>query len=472
MSPFHRIVFLMGFLWLGLMASVEAQEMQTIVYQPDSTNFPSPERGFYHQDAPMWLDDEFIPQTTADLKALRQQDISLVRWYFVIDEFREQDLPPAILDYINQQFEAARSAGIKTIPRFAYNFPLGGEYPYQDPDASLEQVLRHLEQLTPLIRANSDVIAFMEIGLVGAWGEWHSSTNQLVDPELGQNDSSRAIVNSLLTILPAERMIAMRYPRHKQDLYGTVPLTQDQAFDGSPQARMGAHNDCFLASETDWGTYPEDSAARQEIRQYLHLDLRFLPQGGETCNDKADAQPYIGCENAVADLAYLRFSALNADYEEAVLQGWRDEGCYAEIERRLGYRLRLVEGTFSRTMLPSGPLDLSLAFVNEGFASPYNPRGFEIRLRSQATNQVYTTTSDPLIDPRFWLPELGRIDVAFSAMPTENLPATAYDVLLFLPDPMPSLAERPEYALRLANMGLWEEMTGYHKLGEVVVQAQ
>jgi len=33
-----------------------------------------------------------------------------------------------------------------------------------------------------------------------------------------------------------------------------------------------------------------------------------------------------------------------------------------------------------------------------------------------------------------------------------------------LADPYPSLAGRSEYAIRLANEGLWEELTGYNDL--------
>ena len=115
-----------------------------------------------------------------------------------------------------------RTAGLKAISRFAYNFPQGGSYPYQDPDATRQQVLAHIAQLEPVLRKNADVIAYLEIGFVGAWGEWHSSTNKLVDPEPNSkiNDASRAIVNCLLEALPQERMVAMRYPRYKQQLAG------------------------------------------------------------------------------------------------------------------------------------------------------------------------------------------------------------------------------------------------------------
>jgi hypothetical protein len=354
---------------------------------------------------------------------------------------------------------------MKVIPRFAYNFPMGGTWPYQDPDAPLDRVLAHIAQLQPILRENADIIAFMEIGFVGAWGEWHSSTNRLVEHPAALNDSSRAIIDHLLQALPPERMIAMRYPPYKLALYGNQPLTSEQGFSGTPQARMGAHNDCFLASNTDWGTYPENAVAREALKNYLSLDNRFLPQGGETCNFAQDAQPYVGCTNALADLVRLRYSTLNIGYEENVLNGWRTGGCFTQIADRMGYRFVLTGAALSETAAAGGAFDLSLTIRNDGFASPYNPRGLEIILRSTANGALYRLSLATQYDPRRWLPELGEIPINVQAGLPTTMPAGRYDVLLALPDPQPSLYARPEYAIRLANSGVWEATTGFNRVG-------
>src|SRR5262245_34947114 len=62
------------------------------VYAPSAENFPNPERGFYHQAMPLWLGTKRYPQNAADLRAMRDEGISLVRWYFVIDEYRDAPL--------------------------------------------------------------------------------------------------------------------------------------------------------------------------------------------------------------------------------------------------------------------------------------------------------------------------------------------------------------------------------------------
>ncbi|MCS6836756.1 MAG: DUF4832 domain-containing protein [Anaerolineae bacterium] len=452
-----------------LARSVLAQQSgrQIIIYSPTDENFLNPERGFYQQDAPFWIGEERSPQNADALRDLRVTGISMLRWYLVLDEFRDKPLSDEALAYLDEQFDIARRASMKVIPRVAYNFPIGAEYPYTDPDAPLEIVLLHIDQLKPLLRANSDVIAFMEMGFVGAWGEWHSSTNNLVGDN-GLSSASRQIVQKLLNALPQNRMVAMRYAPYKQALFGPEPTTLEESLRRIDKARMGAHNDCFLASFTDWGTYPETPEGRAALREYLHQDNRFVPQGGETCNDGEDAAPYIGCQNALADLQLLRFSALNVDYHPGVLQRWRDEGCFEVIARRLGYRFELLRGDFPSKAEPGQSVEIRLTLRNTGFASPYNPRGLELVLRGFDTGSEYRLILDEIPDVRRWLPDEGEITLNLRGAIPSEVTADDYEILLRLPDPAPTLYGLLDYSIRLANSGLWEATTGYNRLNALI----
>ena len=44
-----------------------------------------------------------------------------------------------------------------------------------------------------------------------------------------------------------------------------------------------------------------------------------------------------------------------------------------------------------------------------------------------------------------------------------------YDILLQLPDAAPSLRDRPEFAVRFANAGIWEPDTGMNRMVERAV---
>jgi hypothetical protein len=169
-------------------------------------------------------------------------------------------------------------------------------------------VLRHIEQLVPLWEANKDVINVLDPGFIGAWGEWHSSTNGL-DSEENMN----TIIDALLNTLPSDRMMLVRQPLFKRRYLSepgdtSATITPEQAFDGTPIARIGHLNDCFLSSDDDVGTYTIWDI--QDELDYLEAESRYLPWGGETCavHDRND------CDNAVREMEKIHANYLNKDY--------------------------------------------------------------------------------------------------------------------------------------------------------------
>jgi len=79
--------------------------------------------------------------------------------------------------------------------RFAYEKSNRGV----DYGPTLEWILRHVDQLAPVIRDNADVIYVMQAGFVGAWGEWHSATHVKQDdhePRHGLVDRPRRPLRS------------------------------------------------------------------------------------------------------------------------------------------------------------------------------------------------------------------------------------------------------------------------------------
>jgi Domain of unknown function (DUF4832)/Domain of unknown function (DUF4874) len=412
------------------------------VYQDSEEDFPNPERGFYVQTAYDPEAGSVSPLDGAMLRRARENGITLLREYWVLSEFRDRPLSAGMLERVRADFGQARAAGVKVIGRFAYNMgPIGA------PDAATPIVLGHLEQLQPVLRENSDVLAFLEAGFVGTWGEWHDSTNQLLD-------HTSEIVERILAALPGDRMAALRYPRLKTTLFGAEPLTPEEGFSSTPKARIGAHNDCFLASQSDFGTWSKDIAAE---KAFYDRDNLFVPQGGETCNADERAQPFVGCENALRELAFQRFNTLNSLYKQEVLEGWTREGCMAEIRRRLGYRFRLIDSSIE---VAGTAVTVTATVRNDGFGNLYNPRPVILVLRNRATGRE--ERAPVATDPRRWNPgESTALRMMANVRPGE------YDVLLYLPDAAESLRSRPEYSLRFANTGVWEPATGMNHLADV-----
>lgn len=139
--------------------SLVSEVPRTVVeFSPSSEIFRNPERGFYRatsiidESTLSWIGDEY----------------SLYSSYVRLDDYRDTDLPNEVLVDVESGLAKVRAEGAKLILRFAYNF---GPYPDSEPDAALPQMLTHIEQLGPILRENSDVIATLQAGFIGAWGE-------------------------------------------------------------------------------------------------------------------------------------------------------------------------------------------------------------------------------------------------------------------------------------------------------------
>ena len=270
MSVLRSVVGLLGSGAI-LLATAAGADGGTVTYKASKADFANPERGFYIADGydpdHGWTD----PLDLDRLREARAKGMTLVRMYYVIGAYRSVPIAAGVIDRVRRDLATARPAGVKMIPRFAYNFgPIGAA------DAPQARILAHIEQLRPVLAGDADVIAFVEAGFIGTWGEWHSSTNGL------DNDASRrAILTKLLQVLPSERAAVVRTPSQKQGVFETkAPLTAAEGFGGSDRARIGAHNDCFLASVDDWGTYSSTRKAVIEAeKSYLAQDNLFVPQG-------------------------------------------------------------------------------------------------------------------------------------------------------------------------------------------------
>ena len=456
--------------------------LTTVTYAPTTANFANPERGFYHHTETH--SNAYEPLTPTDLQDYRQNEqISLILRVFYLDDFVESPISQSYLDGMTADFGALRQAGLKAVVRFAYTSQLAfaphSDWPPIPPygDASKAQVLAHLQQLAPILQANSDVIALVQTGFIGVWGEWYYTDHFVADPADPStvSDAFHAqrgeVLAALLAALPG-RMAQVRTPLFKQKIYGTGSgeanaLPPANAFDGSDRARTGHHNDCFLSSDTDFGTYSDVD----EDRAFLAAETRYLPMGGESCNETTDdddpqtpeneSSDRSLCPTALAELAEFHWSYLNADYHPGVLASWAEGGCLETVKRRLGYRFALIEGSYPDTVPAGGAMDIQIDLRNEGWAAPYNPRPVDLVLRHVTSGAVQRFSL--AADPRLWLADgAGRHTISQRISVPSNLPSGEYALFLALPDPI--LATRPEYAIRLANAGVWQEAEGWNNL--------
>ena len=452
------------------------------------------------------LPDGYAPRNwRLDVERFAEDGLTIGQFYVYLTDFAQRPLDEAILGRIQSEFDAMRRAGVKALLRFAYETT--NKAPTNGP--TREMVLRHMDQIQPVIEKNRDVIHVLQAGFIGAWGEWHSAVH------IRSDEDRAAILRRLLTFAPRDRFLQVRCVPYKTRLVPMIagrpyrPLDAAAAFGDSPEARIGFHNDGVLAGPSHGGSFGRGAAGDPSF-DLMTRESPWVPVDGELF--WAD-QGWNGSEtrgNALRGGEAARYLRLHhftpfslahsyseregqnfsidrwrsepvakADLEAAALpvsDGWFEDAYGNPVARvwfdyirdHLGYRLEAREAAWPRSVTAGTPWSFELTLVNRGFAAPVNPRPAVLLLIPRRGEAVELPLD---ADPRTWQPfEPGDPDfkplrhkVAFRGV-LPALPPGDYSVALWLPDAAPSLRPDPRYAVRLANRDTtwWTDETGHY----------
>ena len=396
-----------------------------------------------------------------ELDFLAYDGITVMQSYCFLMKYADgRNLPREKLDDIETFFLKVRESGAKCLLRFAYELSPTLHGP------TAETILKHLSQLKPLLRKYVDVIYVLQCGFVGKFGEWHNSFHSL------QNDPGfrKELFKTVLEVLPPERKTMIRYPLYKQDMFGTEPLTEKEAFTDLPQARIGHFNDGFLAGPAHGGTF-NGIKDYDAVKAYLAEEGRFLPMDGELFwRDCAGMALPMDAAYWLANWHYDTFSMVHGNHLFEGVDGYsidvwkrvpvdpmyliakklpwneayfRDErgdhvwrSYYEYIRDHLGYRIELQSFEYE---IADGRLSGTLRLINRGFSAPVNPRPVYFMLGGTAI-ELET-------DIRKWYS--GEEQTLSFEIPVPA--AGEYETGLWLPDGSEILQNREEYSIRCAN---------------------
>ncbi len=474
----------------------------SIKYTENKEDFPNPERGFYIPGETRA--SHFVPLDASGLKKLSAGPqkhgsakyaifSTLFMREYTMDSFHEGPLSQDFLKGVDQDLAAIRDAGCKVILRFAYtNKAHNGDCPDVNKicppygDAPKSVILGHIEQLKPLFKKHVAVIAVLQEGFIGIWGENYytdyfgdASGNGAGRVEDDKWKDRNDVLHALLEALPEDRMVQVRTPQIKQKYVygpgagvGAGPLQAGEAFSFTHKARIGFHNDCFLSGPDDYGTYYDygntaspKKEANEPLRKYFREDSRYVAVGGETCDDTYSPQNDCAPSgHAEEEMAAMHVSFLNTAYNNEVNNDWDSLGCISSIRKKLGYRFVLREAYFPAYAVAGHIFAFNMHIDNTGFASPFNPRPALIILRNLENGREFSVKCR--VDIRTWYS--GGFDWRETLKLPADIPAGKYSLFLNLPDKYLSLTQRPEYSIRLANEDCWEESTGYNKLNYIL----
>ena len=413
-------------------------------------DIPNPERGFLSH-IEIFSNGSMSPLSNSVFESSRLLGQRLIYTIYYMPDFIDSPISDSFLALVDANMKKIRENGFKCVLRFAYKRNYTEfDHPW---DAAPEVVNGHIDQLAPVLRANSDVIFCLEAGFVGTFGEWYYTDNYVYQPKTAADyELRRQLLKKLLRTMPETRQVLVRYPTAKTTIYGITAadsLTVATAHDGSDISRTGHHNDCFVSSSNDVGTYMNTAE-----RKYVYAESRYTIWGGETCA----LTPYCDCKLTLPKCEEHHMTYLNLNYHQSVISRWRSQGCFSEISRRMGYRLSLETAMLSKDPMPGENMKIVLKIRNGGYAAPMNPRALEIVIvDSDGTKTVHQVAD---ADPRFWFENTSSVVETDMRLPDSF--GKGSRLYLNLPDPEKSLHDNPAYSIRLANEDIWDEETGYN----------
>ncbi len=416
------------------------------------------------------------------------------------------ELTAAALNDINEILGAVEEAGKTSIVRFCYDYRYQGQKKYADSNnqeirdnliwvsndgtdnagyklllnqwgnpvyadvepapGDFETVLSHIQSITPLLIANQKSITAIECGMIGPYGEMHSTTlagpatingNEVEDGYIIQvmHKFLTGLGNTELPFLVRQPKFIRNYLAYYGDTY---------------KSKLGMYNDGYLGSDTDLGTFDNGSTARRNDIEYLEQFTSKTPYGGEMCHDYGDSNhPALwreaSLESSVNEMFSVHLSFLNIAWNDTVL-AWADsanhsfggisdnnivrgERFFQYLIKHMGYRYLLTDSVFK---YPENKASLTaeLKFENKGFANiPYH--------RKKSMSVIFEKDGNVVMERTVSGQTFDGSDKALT-VDTSSLASGSYLVYLKVSD------SDGAYPIRLAN-NLWKEELKANKIG-------
>lgn len=416
------------------------------LYTESVEELDNPYIGWYQMYAYTLSDTE-----TFDLKQLPEQESGpgLILLQVNLRNYAQTTISSTGLQQLNDILDAWHSIGKQLIVRILYDWD--GAAMETEPK-SLSLILEHMSQTAEIINRHSDCIYILQGIFVGSWGEMHSSdyTNE--------NDIF-TLINHLSSVTDPDIFLAVRTPEQWRTIVkSSLPLTSEQAFDGSLAARLSLFNDGMLGSDTDFDTYaaPDtvislsglEKRPRQAELLFQNDLCRYVPNGGEVIV----SNPYNDLSSAVPDLKSTHASYLNSKYDDAVLSKWRQDtyqgndsfhgmNGYDYISRHLGYRYVIRSSDFFFEDSRTEDATLSIVLENVGFSNSYKTFDVTLTLKSNISSQEFILPVRT--DTRFWDTD-SQIGLEIP-LELRKLTRGTYNIFLSIDDPVSG------YPIYLAN---------------------
>jgi hypothetical protein len=320
--------------------------------------------------------------------ALTHEYGTLCHWYVPWNaiENDESDNIQKIRDYFDAQWADLPSHNVRAVPRVYLEWPNVGTYWPADMttgDYSSSQFTQRVARLVARLGEvwdNDPRVAYVEMGLIGFWGEHHSPAPTAEIQTLLTGAFTNAFRNKLVMIRhPWSEFRSYPFGGHWDSWAHWNQINHRNGMRSLGTRWHTAVNGGECAY--NWGDYqiqpgdsPDDTLADPNHREYLLDSIRELH-----CNHLGWVSDYTAGSPAVAAGA-------------------------AEVQKALGYRFVVTQLAYPGRVEADGQLQLIFSVVNTGSSPFYYDWPVEFSLLNVETGEPVWKTGLDSVDIRNWHP--------------------------------------------------------------------
>ncbi|MCM1131798.1 MAG: DUF4832 domain-containing protein [Anaeroplasma bactoclasticum] len=356
-----------------IMENIGSNEM--ITYKESIDEFSNPDCGFYEPVYIKCRTDGVSNISNNHLKynALLHLRIDVSIFSGKVNGSKDIAFTPAMLNDLDEMFHKIDEASSCVIVRFAYDPNFNGS---KDMEPEIPMMEKHIESLKPLFLKYEKMITAVECGLVGPWGEMHSS-------KIANQETYNKLIDSYLKVLPNSLHLLVRRPKFLYSYYGYTLSTLNEF--SVQDCRLGVYNDGYLGSANDLGTYDN-----------REIEVEWLSKINEECSYGGEVtipnSTYNELNNAVEEMYKLHLSYLNLRWNDQVVKRWQEKKYtgsdplykssteFDYIKNHLGYRFVLENLIYNED---DNKLNLKLKVTNVGFGNLVKAKNAYIVLQNE-----------------------------------------------------------------------------------------
>lgn len=383
---------------------------------------------------------------------------------------KDYDLDDTFFRNLRVTLDNCRKNGCIIALRFRYD-----DVGMLDPEPStFAQIEAHIQQIkdSGIFEEYKDILAFVESGFVGSWGEhWGGKFCSF--------EQKARVLDLLLDAVPAPIPVTVRTPPTFTTWAG---ITEDDLAAYTPEpdsdaSRVCLYNDGYMGSDIDLGTYHNRErdtgwVGRQALTSYF---------GGEFSGNLEFTMQYETYlpQNSIPEMYKTHLSYINSniyqlykdytfgaqyDVDNVDNSAYYGQTVYKFMRDHIGYRFVVRDCDLSAQVEQGDVLTVRAEIENTGFANPIMTQKPEILLekdgnfiRTQVDVNTKTWYSRTTAEPEFQLRipgglETGEWNVYFKLSTGDN-----------------TLDQMHMRSVKFANTGTWHSGLGANYLGTFTV---